>query len=760
MKKLISLLLCIVLLAAVPALAAQGDLIITRSEDGQGVLGDGIQSSCGMGDSLYMLLADSKTLLVQKAGESEPKSYAIQIGADAENSNNGYTNYRLLNGGGALLALRMDYDYSGETTLVQSVMYKITLDGETASAEEMYAIDWSAMTDNPDGIYLDLCVSTGAWMMLRTYDSSGTTVFKRINLADGTAQDCTLGNVQCDQVMTLTPYTESRVLITAFTDDQYNRIAFIAYDPASDAAQTLCETDVEQYSSFQNIATDMETGKTYFTRAGEIFELDPTTGTVGESVSDMPLDYTDSPAAILTGGFYACAQYSTYVLRNVNAGAEHGTRLKVYDYSYADAVTNAFYQFSNEHGDVSAVLSREDSDVSSIVDDMMNRSSDVDVYILPTTSANFEAIRTRGYIADLSGSEALTQLGDRMYETVREQLSVDGKLAMLPVSSTFWVPYIKTAALEKLGLTAADVPTNWPDMLDFIAGLKDKLPEDGSVHLFDLYMTDSSVRWNLFNLIFQCYQQTLNEDSNAVTAQEMTEILNKLGQIDFTALGQPTEEEVQSEDYAPEYTDDGYLFELSMGMSLQEITKEQTPLVLSLTANTPRYLMTEGSVAFINPFSEHKDLALEFMEALAQNMTTEDLAICCEDVTEPVKNSYYEQGIANLQEWVDQCKNQLENCEEVDRQDYEEQLADAQKNLDSFTKEHYYSITEDDLNWMHENAQYFVYHCPDWLYSSSDDGSSGDALDLVQQYADGKITADKLMQEIDRKVRMRMMEGY
>ena len=82
MKKLISLLLCMVLLAAVPALAAQGDLIITRSDDGQGVLGEGIRSSCGMGDSLYMILEDGKTLVAQKAGESEPKSYAIQIGPD------------------------------------------------------------------------------------------------------------------------------------------------------------------------------------------------------------------------------------------------------------------------------------------------------------------------------------------------------------------------------------------------------------------------------------------------------------------------------------------------------------------------------------------------------------------------------------------------------------------------------------------------------------------------------------------------------
>ena len=759
MKKLISMLLCLVLLAAVPALAAQGDLIITRSDDGQGVLGEGIRSSCGMVDSLYMILDGGKTLLVQKAGESEPKSYAIQIGPDTDEPANGYTDYQLLNGGDALLVARMDYDYSSDNTTVQSAMYKITLDGESASAEELYPIDWSALTADSGDVYVDSCVSTGAWMVVRTYGGNGTAIFRRMNLADGSVQDCALGDVQ-NNVITATPYTEGRVLITAYTDEQCNRIAFVAYDPAADAAQTLCEADVEQYVSYAGIATDMDSGKTYFTRAGEIFEIDPNTGAVGESVSDMPLDYTDSPATILTGGFYACAQYGTYVLRNVNAGAERGTRLKVYDYSYADTVTNAFYQFSNEHGEVSAVLSRDYNDASSIVDDMMNRSADVDVYVLPTSNSSFEAIRARGYIADFGDSEALSQLSDRLYDTVREQLSVNGKLAMLPVDETFWLPYVNTVALEKLGLTADDLPANWSDMMDFIANLADRLPADGSVRLLDPYTSDSGARWSLFTLIFQCYQQTLNADSNAVTAQEMTEVLHKLEQIDFAALGQPTDEEIQRDDYNPEYNEDGYLLQLNSGMSLQGITKNQIPLVMALTPNTPRYLGIEGTVAFINPFSEHQDLALEFMETLAQNMDDTKLATYCQDVTEPVENPYYEQGLESMQDWVDQAKKELENCAEVDRQDYEEQLANAQQNLEDFKANNFYSISQDDLNWMHENAQYFVYRCPDWLYDSGDDGSSGDASDLVQQYIDGKITADKLMQEIDRKVRMRMMEGY
>ena len=39
----------------------------------------------------------------------------------------------------------------------------------------------------------------------------------------------------------------------------------------------------------------------------------------------------------------------------------------------------------------------------------------------------------------------------------------------------------------------------------------------------------------------------------------------------------------------------------------------------------------------------------------------------------------------------------------------------------------------------------------------SDDG--GDAYSLIQQYMDGQIDASRLMKEIDRKVRMRIMEG-
>lgn len=64
-------------------------------------------------------------------------------------------------------------------------------------------------------------------------------------------------------------------------------------------------------------------------------------------------------------------------------------------------------------------------------------------------------------------------------------------------------------------------------------------------------------------------------------------------------------------------------------------------------------------------------------------------------------------------------------------------------------------ITAEDVAWVRSNGNALVLQMQNWLYSK--DG--GDAYDYVRQYIDGKIDAAKLMNEIDRKLRMMIMEG-
>ena len=50
--------------------------------------------------------------------------------------------------------------------------------------------------------------------------------------------------------------------------------------------------------------------------------------------------------------------------------------------------------FQSEHGEVNAVLSRDD--MGDLIEKMMNRDASVDIYVIQASSAEFEAIRDRG----------------------------------------------------------------------------------------------------------------------------------------------------------------------------------------------------------------------------------------------------------------------------------------------------------------------------------------------------------------------------
>ena len=126
----------------------------------------------------------------------------------------------------------------------------------------------------------------------------------------------------------------------------------------------------------------------------------------------------------------------------------------------------------------------------------------------------------------------------------------------------------------------------------------------------------------------------------------------------------------------------------------------------------------------------------------------------CTDKTEPVPNSWYDENMKSMQEYIDQLNDQLAKAADVDKQELETALQEAQKSMEDLQNNRY-SISDKDIEWIAAHRAELRISGNDWLYS--DDG--GDAYSLIQQYMDGQIDASRLMKEIDRKVRMRIMEG-
>ena len=755
MKKILSIFMILMLLIPTMAFAAEGDLTYTTMNNQMesfGITSDtSFQRWCALGDTFYVLTYDGK-LIAQKAGETDPKVYSTDLNQTEEDDS--YADPRIFAANDKLYVLNTITNYgsdSGET--LQSKLYEIALTDTELTKTELFDVDLNSLRTSDGYMYLNYIISTGNYLLLNVEsdDGNGTGIWA-MSLTDGSFQYITVPSTQSSfYLLSLTEYTNGTALAQMWSDDS-TAVVFYQIDPAAATCETIATIPVENYESFNGLATDMETGTLYCVNDGEICTLDLATGAVSEGITDIKIDSTTS-GYILTGGYYAAADYQSYAVRNINPGQQNERKLKIVSQNYDDSVDAAYYTFANAHGDVSVVYSHDYNIVNNLVEDMMNRDSSVDVFIMYTDSEAYSALYDRGYLADFTDSEKLMAFSQTIDSTFLEQLSVNGRFSVLPVEAFIYeIPFLHTAALEKAGISVNEVPTNWLDFLKWLPTLEGRLPEGTTV--FDPWTSGNQAKSSLFYNIFQCYQEYISIDANSVSTEDMIEILDALNSIDFEALGQPTDEEVNSDTYSPEWEDQNILMEINTGISFAGITRGYTPIAMALTGNVDPIVPINTAVAVINPYSKNIDLALEYLETLADNLSDNMTYMMCTDRTEPTQNKWYESSIQNEQAYIDELKAQLETADDADKQAIQVSIESAEEDLQSM-ETYRYEISEDDIAWMSAHRSQLVMASENWLYSTD----NGDAYTLVQQYLDGQIDASRLMKEIDRKVRMRILEG-
>ena len=72
----------------------------------------------------------------------------------------------------------------------------------------------------------------------------------------------------------------------------------------------------------------------------------------------------------------------------------------------------------------------------------------------------------------------------------------------------------------------------------------------------------------------------------------------------------------------------------------------------------------------------------------------------CTDKTEPVPNSWYDENMKSMQEYIDQLNDQLAKAADVDKQELETALQQAQKSMESMQQNDRYSISDKDIEWI------------------------------------------------------------
>lgn len=624
-------------------------------------------------------------------------------------------------------------------------------------------LDWTDMVETYDTYsysrYVNLSFCTGDTLVGLTNDDDGNNLLVTFDLKTGKYAEHYIQDLNAAD-----PAGDGQVLITTYTwSENGSPVDFAMYNLADESTVSKGEMTITDYSLPQNLYYNAETDTLYYTLGGEIWAAAGFDFENAVSVNDSPVDSRgQSVAQITKDGFMLLGDWQTIVLRNLNPDERSEITLHINDYTYENAVDTAYYKYTNEHGNVSVVVNRN-GNADDVLQAMMNRSGAVDIYTMNVSSSQYSALFERGYMAELEGNEKLNQAITGMYSGLLSAVTKDGHIYALPVSMYGSSLGYNPKALEKLGMTEADMPQTWDEFFDFLNELPSKLTDGCGVRAFESYYSQDDIRRSLFSMIFDDYQNYINagDAQYSFNTPLLKGLIERIDQVDYSALDVPeqTYDEETGEWLGGDNDNRIYLFETYVPSTIQSGGGYSSqPLLLSVDQGVEKRLSVNLTVAFVNPFSEHVDEAVAYLETMADSLDTNAQYNFYADKNDPVRYPDYEEYKKNLAEWIEEAQKSMEEADEDEKASYQEQIDSLKESL-AEVDDTYWMISPSDIESYRARAQYLspiTYDCT-VVSSGSKDGDT--VWSVISQYYEGTISVDEMLQAIDKKVQMMRLEG-
>ena len=781
MKKLLSLILMLtVILLPVSALAAPGDAVLLRQGE------DGYNSNvCGLAEvdgDLYALTYDG--LYVFASGETKPTHYdfplssTVDDGDDDEDTVVSRSVSALIayEGRPCVIVAGMETEYEGvgeermSFSTVEGVwLCELTLeDGKAAVGEELTELDWFDLVQGGgDSEYLaqcDLPTVVGDTLYFASYDESYERVLVATDLTDGDTDVYYPADLGAEiSLDSFCAYKDGQLLVleTEWGEDE-SAVKLYAIDVENEEATELLTLATGENASATGLAYRADTDTVYCIMDGEICAMTGMDVSTLQRVSEAPISYINSAAPIITGdGFYIAADYEALVRRNTDPAQRAQTRITVQDMG-AGAITDAYYAFGENHGEVEVVLLQRTEDV---VQAMMNRSTDVDVYCVSVDSVEFDAVYSRGYMAELTGSESISAFLDRCYPFAREVCEKDGEIVAVPVMLYMDGRGYDPEAFARLGLTEEDVPKTWAEFFGSLEPLAAKIAEEPGMTLFEGFSDYETARMTFLSAMITDYMNyiSLPENEFAFDTEAFRAALAAYEAVDWSKLGLPapnvddglgasgvieiggrTEHNVLYSAYT-NVSADGYIARAAF-----------RPMLLSFVEGEQPHISATLFIAFVNPFSEHRDIAVSFLETALEELDDLTRIHLCPEENEPVLSPYYESNIQGFDQSVANAEEQLAKAEtEEERQAYEELVEEYKQYREDYLKYDAWTASEESIAIYREYASSIRVK-----RNIGMGGENSEAFyELQQQYMDGMVSADEFIRGVDGKLQMMMKEG-
>ena len=728
------------LLTAVPALAVQGDAIIARY--GLDGFNDSVRGVCAVGEEIWLQGGGNEDVYVYDTITGEmtacPWDEATYAAMNGENRDEtGARLYERIGAwfacGGEVCVLLSKYRLGGRDGLgsldgIDDMAFgRVSVRDGKAVIEETGSVDWKGIADDADGglNLRNTAVVNGALCGL--VQSMGGESVCILPLDGSAARMVYLGDVWIDG---MTDWNGELLLVQNNDGAQYALMSAesgeIGAWQAFPGSEDSMVSGVVQYG-----------GELLYLSGSTLMALELDTG-ASRAITNIPIDTWGAPACVTESGVYAAGSYNGVALRAIERGEGTAETLTINDADYSGAAEEAIIRFQNAQSDAE-IQSVQRGDVLTA---LLTKSTGDDVIILESGSGTGElyAILSRGWARPIE-SEALAEYVSGMYPAVLSALMKDGKALGVPFDADVTVPGLCAGALKALGLTIDDVPTSWPALIDWLNGL---IPT-AEIPLWESSGDAAQVRRELVDMILDAYRLEL--DAGKVSGYDTDELraaLAAVERLDAEGLSEQFERVGDAFEFYPLFTS------IAMGgidgATYQE-EYDTIPLYLSLSDALPRRIALRSSVAIINPYSEHIELATRFLETLAEVDTQRSRAMLCPDANETIRSADYERHTAEYDEKIARLEAELKTATD-DVKDVIEQDLDNARDLRARMENWYWVVSRESLEHYRVNDAGVTF----------DTQKHYSCYDEIRQYCAGQMSMDEFIAALQGTLEMIRLE--
>lgn len=805
-KKLILCILSLILsiTACAPAFASTGDRVLLRraSEDEnlyiRNVLPYGEDGFCVFIDNYpeqtVLRYTDFKVepeKFVKRMYEEEKKNWWLEgldeekkeeeegddefLFADDVQENQETQEYEYVNDyfgwNGEIYALMNRYSEDGETSKEELIIKHVKLeDGQIImEAENVPELDFSSLVDSESGnlrFYgTNSIVTAGDSLFMTCYAEEG----EKLLVFDMNSGACTEGELE--EVSELVAGPEGSLLVTraVWSEDMNDydtvTIKISKMDPATLSEEPLTEIKVKGDSRITP-CYDAEKDTLYYVANGELWAMPQFDAEKAVAVNDCP--EIGNGMKLLKDGFVLVQFFSSLSVKNTDPAQRGSIQLRIKGGGYG-AVTNAIYELNNTRGDISVIAETDWSFQNDILQSMMNRDSHTDIYLLNYQSNEFNALYNRNYLIDLSSNEKIAADTARMYPYIQDAVKQDGKIVAVPVYAYGGTLGVNIDSMKILGMKEEDLPRTWNQFFDWM----EKLPEmmenvPVKISWEDRLYLRSMILENMIEQ-YELWMEKKGDKDYAFNNPILCDLVRRLNNLDYEGLKAREHVEYDPENEDGYYDDGGddenYVLMESYVSTTMNGDASFIPMFLSFADDEEPVIPAELEVAFVNPYSEHPQEAMEFLGTLLNNLEQDSQYTLFTDKTEPIRYASENENLAMIQEAIDAYKAKIATSEGEKKVELEEKLKELEENQENMER-YSWRISPVVIERYQKNKDlmkvrgYSFYNALFGQENNNGDEDRPSAYETIfSSEESSKMAPEELLGMLDSKVQMIRLEG-